>query len=695
MSITALVRWLSWLTVVFRSIARVGAAEAHAKLSCFWGVAARFDRFISFADYLNFSQEHGDAHPAVDGDSGDELLGLRHIFFVVKASRARAEYAIRMYRTWLHATAQHVLLVDDVIDGLPKNSQIVVNDGRDVESRNAEGAHRDPVATSRLLIWMHQVKLGLEPGSLPPATRWIAFVGDDVYVNLARLFMFVGTLPPRADQSPVMFTHVMSNVVAMDFDAPCLNTGMAMVSRAALHRLSALASCKECPFVGNDDIALGYCSYFNAVPIVHVPHFHCHTDEQADDTLLSDLLAHNWVAAGGLSRSRQGQAADQSSELLLPYHPFEAEFPDFSCSLPLSNKWTVSLLFERVASCNAQKNAAAPVGRSPEPLLGGAVLDEDTLAEYFDGRWPGQAAKTAVLEVVAAWEEEAAVELAGSEAGALWQLLRQALMRSIIEGAEDGRWRFVRARGTWLHAAEVGRHIQALESSGLLASSGGQDLAVMFAFVEPGSDALDLRAGLLVNGPAAAALLRSKLHGFPTSTDIENSGIRVVHTPWMYPYAGALPQTLRGMVSEGAVSGAWSVGSLRSEDMAEEMEAAALNRRFFAGLLRENFEDWTRSEQGQAALKQGECGAAPGAGSTLATTSEEQQLAAARAFMKFLHNDDEHIEVVRGFKGGRREVRTLHAMYRSEASEGTLPTKRKSSSDTVLIARQCQGGTDE
>ncbi|CAE7633225.1 unnamed protein product [Symbiodinium pilosum] len=74
----------------------------------------------------------------------------------------------------------------------------------------------------------------------------------------------------------------------------------------------------------------------------------------------------------------------------------------------------------------------------------------------------------------------------------------------------------------------------------------------------------------------------------------------------------------------------------------------AEDRRFFAGLLQENFEDLPSEACSEEALQE------------------------AKRWQRFLHDDDEHIKVVRGFQSGRREFRTLHAMYRSETG-GTPP----------------------
>mmetsp|Transcript_23515 Transcript_23515/g.71048 ORF Transcript_23515/g.71048 Transcript_23515/m.71048 type:complete len:149 (-) Transcript_23515:54-500(-) len=143
----------------------------------------------------------------------------------------------------------------------------------------------------------------------------------------------------------------------------------------------------------------------------------------------------------------------------------------------------------------------------------------------------------------------------------------------------------------------------------------------------------------------------------------------------MAPNAAMLPRGLRGMVSEGAVSGVWSVGQVRSPDMMDDLDAKAQGRRFFVGMLLENFEDWAQGE-GREALAAGRCSA-----------SDPLALREARAWTSFLHDDDEHIKAVRGFKSGRREFRTMHAMYRSEASE-VLPVHGVNP-DTVLVARTC------
>ncbi|CAE7906626.1 unnamed protein product, partial [Symbiodinium microadriaticum] len=95
-----------------------------------------------------------------------------------------------------------------------------------------------------------------------------------------------------------------------------------------------------------------------------------------------------------------------------------------------------------------------------------------------------------------------------------------------------------------------------------------------------------------------------------------------------------------------------------------DLEIKAADRRFFAGLLQENFEDLPVDACSDEALQE------------------------ARRWQRFLHNDDEHIKVVRGFQSGRREFRTLHAMYRSET--GGAPPYHGLHQDTVLVARQCE-----
>eukprot|EP00439_Symbiodinium_sp_Y106_P015662 s3937_g2.t1 len=136
------------------------------------------------------------------------------------------------------------------------------------------------------MIWMNQVRTLQQPGGLPPDTRWIVVLEDDVYVNLARLYYFLAGHASK-DQHPVMFTHAARHtkepcdlpatsarfleprfsptprlswssqeqgegqaerhggaLQVYDFDRPCLSAGTAILSRAAFELLAPHASCK-------------------------------------------------------------------------------------------------------------------------------------------------------------------------------------------------------------------------------------------------------------------------------------------------------------------------------------------------------------------------------------------------------------------------------------------------------------------
>ncbi|CAJ1435728.1 unnamed protein product, partial [Effrenium voratum] len=246
---------------------------------------------------------------------------MRHISFVAVASLERADYAVRMERVWMHAAANRIYLVDALIPGLPHSCQVVLNDGHE------DRRHKDGVAVSRLMIWMNQVKHMYSTESL----RWLVILGDDVYINLARLFYFLAGHKSR-DGHPVMFAHVLSDTEVYDFDMPCPNSAT-ILSRAALEQLSVHASCKTCPYTGSNSISLAYCALYTAVPLVHVPGFHCHDSEP---TAEADLLGNHWIAAGGLSMSKGERS-----------HPFEQDFPNLACSLPSTAEWTFQQLAER------------------------------------------------------------------------------------------------------------------------------------------------------------------------------------------------------------------------------------------------------------------------------------------------------------------------------------------------------------
>lgn len=248
------------------------------------------------------------------------------------------------------------------------------------------------------------------------------------------------------------------------------------------------------------------------------------------------------------------------------------------------------------------------------------------------------------------------------------------------QGGGGAPWRFLHAADTWLHLTEVSRFLAGLRASGLLPAAA----SLMFAFVDTSTANVDLRAGVLLSDRAAWKLAGARgmeTRGGLAAATVEALGIVVVHTPLMVPEVEALPRDLRGVVSEGVVSGVWSIGQLWDLDMIEDLEAMAYGRRFFAGMLLENFDDWTRTDTSHRESL-GQCG-----------LSDREMVQEARSWTRYLHDDDEHIKLVREFRAGRREFRTLHAMYRSEASEA-LPLQGISP-DTILVARDCPHPVDE
>ena len=56
------------------------------------------------------------------------------------------------------------------------------------------------------MIWMNQVKQMYSVGSLPDDMRWLVILGDDVYINTARLYYFLAGHASR-DDHPVIFAH--------------------------------------------------------------------------------------------------------------------------------------------------------------------------------------------------------------------------------------------------------------------------------------------------------------------------------------------------------------------------------------------------------------------------------------------------------------------------------------------------------
>merc|ERR1712032_880729 len=110
------------------------------------------------------------------------------------------------------------------------------------------------------------------------------------------------------------------------------------------------------------------------------------------------------------------------------------------------------------------------------------------------------------------------------------------------------------------------------------------------------------------------------------------------------------------------------MGKLRSLDMIDDLEDKAEGRRFFAQLLAENFADLKES---------GKCG-------PLGTA-----LPKVRSWVNFLHSDETHIKVMRTFRGGHREFRTLSAMFRSEFDIGGVPPVQGTESETLMMSRHC------
>ncbi|CAK9043453.1 unnamed protein product [Durusdinium trenchii] len=598
--------WRTWLGLgwLFSLLSEI--AGESASRSCFWSAAARFERFWSLADYELFT-----SLPQLGGALRvDEDLGMRHISFVVVASLERASYAVRMERVWMHAAANRIYLVDALIPGLPQSYQVVMNDG-------GQRGHKDGVAISRLMIWMNQVKHMYSTGGLPLDLRWLVILGDDVYINTARLFYFLAG-HASADDHPVMFAHVLSDAEVYDFDVPCQQSAV-VLSRSALELLSKHASCKTCPYTGSTAISLAYCALYTAIPLVHVPGFRCQT-ENMDRDLLVDVLAHHWIAAGGLSLSTLGQ--DDSA---IHPAPFEAGFPNLQCELPRSDVWTYQELAERIRFCMPPVVGVRRTSLVESPV-DGSELEPETLVEYFEERWPGAAEK--LHEVL--WEEVCTIQFM------------------------PDHWYFLSSSNTWLHRAAVGRFLQDLASL-------PQPLPPLaFAFA---AEPLNRGESSLLSGTAAERLQRPVAGGAKlTPALLKKLNIQLVHTPQLAYRAQELPRSLTGVVCSGGLTGTWSLLDV-DDEMRQDLEMKAADRRFYAGLLQENFEDLTPEQ------------------------CSEENLRHAQEWQRFLHNDDEHIKVVRGFQSGRREFRTLHAMYRSEAFE-TLPL-RGVLQDTVLVARNC------
>eukprot|EP00913_Durusdinium_trenchii_P010405 g9755.t2 len=431
----------------------------------------------------------------------DEDLGMRHISFVVVASLERASYAVRMERVWMHAAANRIYLVDALIPGLPQSYQVVMNDG-------GQRGHKDGVAISRLMIWMNQVKHMYSTGGLPLDLRWLVILGDDVYINTARLFYFLAG-HASADDHPVMFAHVLSDAEVYDFDVPCQQSAV-VLSRSALELLSK------------------------------------HAD------LLVDVLAHHWIAAGGLSLSTLGQ--DDSA---IHPAPFEAGFPNLQCELPRSDVWTYQELAERTAAERVlpQRRSFSHMRRPTStdsafgirfcmpPVVGvrrtslvespvdGSELEPETLVEYFEERWPGAAEK--LHEVL--WEEVCTIQFM------------------------PDHWYFLSSSNTWLHrAADLASLPQPLPP-----------LAFAFA-AEP----LNRGESSLLSGTAAERLQRPVAGGAKlTPALLKKLNIQLVHTPQL--------ASLTGVVCSGGLTGTWSLLDV-DDEMRQDLEMKAADRRFYA-----------------------------------------------------------------------------------------------------------------
>lgn len=277
-----------------------------------------------------------------------------------------------------------------------------------------------------------------------------------------------------------------------------------------------------------------------------------------------------------------------------------------------------------------------------------------SIEAYFEaGGWYGAGPEILEVPVNCLLDGQAELEAA----------LREALQATGRQ--ENAAWIFLRPVDAWFHRAEATRFFRALEKVDHLL----KEQMLAFAFVDPGSQALELSAGLLL-GRATLQALTAPPPGVDDgyrklrASAFEALGITVVHTPWMVPDAAALPQNLRGMVSEGVLSGIWSVGQVRDEDAMDDLDAKAEDRVFFTKMVIDNFQDL---------LDKNMC--------------SSEMLERARLWMKYLHHSNEHIEVMRSLKSGHREFRALHAMYRSEASH-VFP-HHGVSADSMQVARDC------
>ncbi|CAK0822570.1 unnamed protein product [Prorocentrum cordatum] len=327
----------------------------------------RLERFWSLAPYEELRQllEGADA-PAIDSE-----LGLRHVAFVVKATKAREEMAVRMERVWMGATSNRIFLEDELTDGPPESRQVLMNDGSGVHGQ------RDVMAASRLLIWMRGAVAEGAMNGLAPETEWVVLFGDDVFVNLARLFYFVVQHPAR--EHPLVFGHCLSDTEAYDFDAPCLDGGAVLLNRLALDAIGEVASCREWPHAVSDQASLGYYAFVNAVPLVHLPALHCHTPRMGDsDRHLvreypPDSLTTDIIDTGGRPHPCVNVEGDVSPT---PYPAPHPDWLDFSpCGRQTASpgpSWAVP--FEEPACPALAPRAVLPLHVEDSPLAPSAGL---------------------------------------------------------------------------------------------------------------------------------------------------------------------------------------------------------------------------------------------------------------------------------------------------------------------------------
>ncbi|CAE7310659.1 unnamed protein product, partial [Symbiodinium microadriaticum] len=164
-------------------------------------------------------------------------------------------------------------------------------------------------------------------------------------------------------------------------------------------------------------------------------------------------------------------------------------------------------------------------------------LGPETIDDYFEDRWPHRYEDFSEVSF-----EDFAVRKAPAPLGERWALLRPA--------------------DAWLHRPALGAFLQELQRSGLEVGS------VAFTFVKGG--ALDLRPGLVLSPEALQALYHSP-GGVEqlTMAGLQERSIRIVHSPLLVPELVALPRSLTGYLSEGALSGVWAIGEVNDESMRE------------------------------------------------------------------------------------------------------------------------------